>query len=408
MAEVAVETRETLDDNRFIVQSVSRVEMPSASGLRILKRAQTVTLLAREKTTDPYRIMAELPGRSQRLSPSAVRLSLEASGRDTVMPLRALSLSAHAENIHPLEADIVEALQAFEKQLTQESPEYALDFDGDRSYVSIPTLLYDSSHPLTYEVFATPRQKGGIVIGNGQFVRTPGGSGIAVQARYNAHWWNGNNFMPVPSKFPVALHSRTHLAATLEGATIRLFVNGQLIGSKTLPNSVNRKQLPISIGGSPYGDENLVYAFDGLIDEARVSKTIRYRDSFQVPEKLETDDSTMAHFQFRKGSGTKLFDVSGNDHHGEIKNATWVTGVAINRQAAIGLATYGTRVVPVLAKALENEDASVRAAVVLGIGQFTRPGNRLQELLNRSLNDPNKEVRDAAKEAFNRINEKVD
>jgi hypothetical protein len=175
MAEVAVETRETLDDNRFIVQSVSRVAMPSASGLRILKREQTVTLLAREKTTDPYRIMAELPGRSQRLSPSAVRLSLEASGRDTVMPLRALSLSAHAENIHPLEADIVEALQAFEKQLTQESPEYALDFDGDRSYVSIPTLLYDSSHPLTYEVFATPRQKGGIVIGNGQFVRTPRG-----------------------------------------------------------------------------------------------------------------------------------------------------------------------------------------------------------------------------------------
>jgi hypothetical protein len=58
----------------------------------------------------------------------------------------------------------------------------------------------------------------------------------------------------------------THLAATYDGATLRIFVNGAQVGSQPVSGSLVTSTNVLSIGGSTVWGE----FFDGWIDEIRV------------------------------------------------------------------------------------------------------------------------------------------
>ena len=58
----------------------------------------------------------------------------------------------------------------------------------------------------------------------------------------------------------------THLAATYDGAVLRLFVNGDEVGSRAVPGSLVKTRRPLRIGGNGIWGEY----FEGLIDDVRV------------------------------------------------------------------------------------------------------------------------------------------
>jgi hypothetical protein len=62
------------------------------------------------------------------------------------------------------------------------------------------------------------------------------------------------------------LNAWTHLAATYDGATVRLYVNGTAVGSAPVSGSVVTSSLPLRIGGNAVWGE----FFHGLIDEVRI------------------------------------------------------------------------------------------------------------------------------------------
>ena len=65
---------------------------------------------------------------------------------------------------------------------------------------------------------------------------------------------------------PMARNTWTHLAATYDGATLRLYVNGMLVASVARTGSLATSTNPLQIGGdSIYGQY-----FRGTIDEVRV------------------------------------------------------------------------------------------------------------------------------------------
>jgi hypothetical protein len=64
----------------------------------------------------------------------------------------------------------------------------------------------------------------------------------------------------------LAVNTWTHLAATYDGATMRLFVNGVQVGTRALAGSLGTSTAPLRIGGNAIWGEY----FSGLIDEVRV------------------------------------------------------------------------------------------------------------------------------------------
>jgi len=66
--------------------------------------------------------------------------------------------------------------------------------------------------------------------------------------------------------------------------------------------------------------------FRGKLYELRLSRGVKYQRDFAPATTLDSDDDTIALYHFDEGQGDVLTDSSGNEHHGKIFGATWVTG----------------------------------------------------------------------------------
>jgi hypothetical protein len=80
----------------------------------------------------------------------------------------------------------------------------------------------------------------------------------------------------------ITLNAWTHLAATYDGAALRLYVNGTQVTSRTLTGSIASSTQPLRIGGNQVWGEY----FAGLIDEVRV-----YNRALSAAE-IQTDMNT--------------------------------------------------------------------------------------------------------------------
>jgi hypothetical protein len=72
------------------------------------------------------------------------------------------------------------------------------------------------------------------------------------------------------------------LAATYDGATLRLYVNGTLASSLARSGSINTSNSPLRLGGNSIWGE----WFNGLIDEVRI-----YNRALTQPE-IQSDMNT--------------------------------------------------------------------------------------------------------------------
>jgi glucose/arabinose dehydrogenase len=71
---------------------------------------------------------------------------------------------------------------------------------------------------------------------------------------------------PLNAPTPIPLNAWSHLAATYDGTTLRMYVNGVQVASRAQTGPINKSSGPLTIGGdSLYGQY-----WNGLIDEVRV------------------------------------------------------------------------------------------------------------------------------------------
>ncbi len=83
----------------------------------------------------------------------------------------------------------------------------------------------------------------------------------AVGATFSSH---GDQFLAGTSTLPA--NQWTHLAATYDGATLQLYVNGVQVASRAMSDTVTSSSSPLQIGG----DSAFGQYFKGIIDEVRV------------------------------------------------------------------------------------------------------------------------------------------
>lgn len=104
------------------------------------------------------------------------------------------------------------------------------------------------------------------------------------------------------------LNSWVHLAGVFDGEQVRLYVDGKQV--KAIAGSGQRtiNTLPLYLGADPGGRGEATRPFVGQVDEVRLSKTVRYVDSFEPQTRLQPDDKTIFLFHLDRQMGPFVFD----------------------------------------------------------------------------------------------------
>jgi serine/threonine protein kinase len=215
---------------------------------------------------------------------------------------------------------------------------HALVFDGKSSYVALPTLKYDGTHPLTIELDIKPA-----TLHVADFLTDFAGGGIGFV-------WDGKRSAKPHFAFGFGTEDKAwlvaratvdflpqeviHLAGVFDGKEIRTYLNGKLAQTTSLGDKKFRpSSSSFSIGANPWliqtkpaqkdDRQSFLNFFQGTIQRIRFSKIVRYDTNFNPEGRFKNDNDTIAVYQFDEGQGDTLIDSSGNGHDGNIVGAKW-------------------------------------------------------------------------------------
>lgn len=148
----------------------------------------------------------------------------------------------------------------------------ALNFNGTNALVTVPdSASLHLATGMTLEAWVNPSSMGGVwrtVV----FKERPGGMLYALYANNGAanqpvgQLWLGNTEQTAAGAGSLPINSWTHLAATFDGASLRLYVNGTLVTTFAASGSLASTTNPLRIGGNSIWGEY----FRGLIDDVRI------------------------------------------------------------------------------------------------------------------------------------------
>lgn len=147
-----------------------------------------------------------------------------------------------------------------------------LDFKGTTDWVTVANAgTLGLTTAMTLEAWVYPRALSGwntVVM-----KETTGGLAYALYANDNSPWpasyvrmTGASNSTGVSGTSALSLNTWTHLAATYDGATLKLFVNGTLASSQAASGVMTASTGPLHIGGNTIWGEY----FTGVIDEVRI------------------------------------------------------------------------------------------------------------------------------------------
>jgi len=242
----------------------------------------------------------------------------------------------------------------------------ALDFDGVNDKVDVPLTINGSFSLVTISSRTGSPSNSSAIVSTQQALENGISFGFAstgeAQIRVNDEVLTGVN---------VINESLNHIAATWDGSTIKLIVNGIEEASASYSGSLTSTQ-EITMWNFPHvsayrdGQSAGLKYFNTALTAAQVA------DLYNNPEKVVptgVDNTALKLWlPMQEGAGTTAYDGSGNGNHGTISGATWTHGIgAPVAQTAVIDWNKGTNIV-------QNTDVS--ASYWSAGSQVTRTGDQ--------------------------------
>lgn len=225
----------------------------------------------------------------------------------------------------------------------------ALAYDGNGDIVEIPDHPdLDLTTVVSLEAWVNPSAYVGyaIIVMKANHGGWSNGYGLTIDSDntldFHPNYWGSR----LKTTYTLPLNQWTHVAGTFDGTTARVYINGVLHSSKAMSSGIPVNTNVLEIGGD-VGIPS--YSFSGLIDEVRVWNRTLTEAEIQESMNCEApQDNTglVANYDFNNGDAggdnsnpavTNLDDVSGNGHHGLLKNFA-LTGTESNWVAPGGAA----------------------------------------------------------------------
>ncbi|PIN75193.1 hypothetical protein COV22_00925, partial [Candidatus Woesearchaeota archaeon CG10_big_fil_rev_8_21_14_0_10_47_5] len=184
----------------------------------------------------------------------------------------------------------------------------SLEFDGYNDYVYVPSVNLSGASGFTIEAWfkAYPKSGTGFIIGRGDYAANRSYIYYADNLLYFRARNASNENVDINSGIAIAARNWTHVAITYNSSQFRLYINGEF-KSEANETDFNLTALPVYIGSQGSGS-----FFRGLIDEVRVSDSVRYGSG-----SFGSDSGfNITHAPFTRDSHTRLllhFDEYGND-----------------------------------------------------------------------------------------------
>ncbi|MCD9904656.1 LamG domain-containing protein [Streptomyces sp. MT29] len=197
--------------------------------------------------------------------------------------------------------------------------ETALRLAGTDPHVDLgdPTVLRFGGEPYSIEAWVKPTSHDAPVLArSGEYVLAVDAAGLVSLTHEGAP-------SPLLSTEPVPTDLYTHVAATFDGTTAKLYVNGKPVGSGALPFA------PATGAKTVVGKRGAGESFEGDIDELRIWN--RVRSATDLTEDMNhrligNEPGLVAYYRFDEGAGTTAYDQTDNALHGTLSADVQWTG----------------------------------------------------------------------------------
>jgi len=274
-------------------------------------------------------------------APTSVAAGSSASFTVTFTPT---ALGTQTATITINNNDCDEAVYNFAVTGKGATPAAALNFDGTDDFVSVPDAgSLDLGTSVTLEAWVKPESFAGynMIIDKRDLADVSANYGLTLtNGKPMFYFWNGGNVSFHIATNAIALNAFTHLAATYDGAMVRIFVNGTQVYAQAETDVPPSNNQPLSIGRNQV---TLQY-FDGDIDEVRIWNTVRNCD--EIGQRFNCEMSVpqpglVAYYKFNQGFAAEdntsppvntLTDATANANNGTLNGfalssatSNWVT-----------------------------------------------------------------------------------
>ncbi|NES20074.1 MAG: LamG domain-containing protein, partial [Symploca sp. SIO3E6] len=152
--------------------------------------------------------------------------------------------------------------------------------------------------------------------------------GYILYAGTNNKWqfWTGNgqSWVGVTGS-DVVLNTWTHLAATYDGSTMTLYINGEPVGTPGQSKINLNTSHPLRIGAGRT-EGNPIYFFNGDITEVRLWDQARSQAEIKqsMNQRLQGDEAGLVgYWPLNEGSGNTAEDKTSNENPGTLHGVTW-------------------------------------------------------------------------------------
>ncbi len=115
-----------------------------------------------------------------------------------------------------------------------------------------------------------------------------------------------------------------HIAAANAPDGLSIYINGRRRGEHNPGDKIKWKTSPINLhlGTTMYSPAIRGHQVD--VGDLRISSTCLYTDEFNPPVKFEKRPDTLVLLDFSHPGDKQITDLSGREHHGTIRGATWI------------------------------------------------------------------------------------
>ncbi|MFF2025020.1 LamG-like jellyroll fold domain-containing protein [Streptomyces sp. NPDC058171] len=205
--------------------------------------------------------------------------------------------------------------------------ETALQFDaGAQNYLSVgdaPALKFRGG-AYTVEAWVKPRAGGGPVLSRWSGTVAEGGFQLRVTGTGQVALDHSGGTLTSDGSIPA--DTWAHIAASFDGTTATLYIDGAFSGAKDLPSSGDGTA-PLHIGGKAQGP-----FYSGVIDEVRIWNRARHQQEIAEESAyrlIGSEPGLAAYYRFDEGTGATAHDQTDTAAHATLDTPPqWVTSQA--------------------------------------------------------------------------------